>query len=39
MLKGMTAWYLCKRTYKVKPGESIVVHAAAGSVGQILSQW
>jgi len=39
MLKGMTAWYLCKRTYKVKPGESIVVHAAAGGVGQILSQW
>ena len=39
MLKGMTAWYLCKRTYKVKKGETIVVHAAAGGVGQILCQW
>jgi len=39
MLKGMTSWYLCKRTYKVKKGDTIVVHAAAGGVGQILSQW
>ncbi|MEO7725981.1 MAG: quinone oxidoreductase [Burkholderiales bacterium] len=39
MLKGMTAWYLCKRTYKVGKGETIIVHAAAGGVGQILSQW
>lgn len=39
MLKGMTAWYLCRRTYKVKEGDTIVVHAAAGGVGQILSQW
>ncbi len=39
MLKGMTAWYLCKRTYKVAKGDTIVVHAAAGGVGQILSQW
>lgn len=39
MLKGMTAWYLCRRTYKVKKGDTIVVHAAAGGVGQILSQW
>jgi len=39
MLKGMTAWYLCKRTYKVKKGDTIVVHAAAGGVGQILCQW
>lgn len=39
MLKGMTAWYLCQRTYKVKKGDTIVVHAAAGGVGQILSQW
>ena len=39
MLKGMTARYLLKRTYPVKPGETIVVHAAAGGVGQILVQW
>ncbi|HEV7803861.1 MAG TPA: quinone oxidoreductase [Burkholderiales bacterium] len=39
MLKGMTAWYLCRRTYKVKAGDTIVVHAAAGGVGQILCQW
>jgi NADPH:quinone reductase len=39
MLKGMTAWYLIKRTYRVKRGETILVHAAAGGVGQILCQW
>ena len=39
MLKGMTSWYLCRRTYKVKKGDTIVVHAAAGGVGQILCQW
>jgi len=39
MLKGMTAWYLCRRTFKVKAGDTIVVHAAAGGVGQILCQW
>ena len=39
MLKGMTAWYLLKRTYKVKPGVTILMHAAAGGVGQILCQW
>jgi NADPH2:quinone reductase len=39
MLKGMTSWYLCRRTYKVKKGDTVVVHAAAGGVGQILSQW
>ncbi len=39
MLKGMTAWYLCRRTYRVKKGETVVVHAAAGGVGQILCQW
>jgi NADPH:quinone reductase len=39
MLKGLTAWYLCRRTYKVKKGETILVHAAAGGVGQILCQW
>ena len=39
MLKGMTAWYLCRRTYRVQKGDTIVVHAAAGGVGQILCQW
>jgi NADPH2:quinone reductase len=39
MLKGMTAWYLCRRTYRVKAGDTVVVHAAAGGVGQILCQW
>jgi NADPH2:quinone reductase len=39
MLKGMTAWYLARRTYVVKKGDTILVHAAAGGVGQILSQW
>ena len=39
MLKGLTAQYLCRRTYRVKKGDTVLVHAAAGGVGQILSQW
>jgi NADPH2:quinone reductase len=39
MLKGMTARYLLRAVYKVKRGETILLHAAAGGVGQILSQW
>ena len=39
MLKGMTAQYLLRRTYPVKPGETIVFHAAAGGVGMIACQW
>jgi len=39
MLKGMTARYLLRATYKVQPGETILLHAAAGGVGLILSQW
>jgi NADPH:quinone reductase len=39
MLKGMTARYLLRVTYKVKRGETILLHAAAGGVGLILSQW
>jgi NADPH2:quinone reductase len=39
MLQGMTAQYLLRRTYPVKRGETIVVHAAAGGVGLILCQW
>jgi NADPH:quinone reductase len=39
MLKGTTAQYLLRRTFKVKKGQTILVHAAAGGVGLILSQW
>jgi NADPH2:quinone reductase len=39
MVRGMTARYLLHATYKVKPGDTIVVHAAAGGVGLILCQW
>ncbi|MCG6966126.1 MAG: quinone oxidoreductase [Chromatiaceae bacterium] len=39
MLKGLTAHYLLFRTYPVKPGDSILVYAAAGGVGSLLSQW
>src|SRR5439155_16559499 len=39
MLKGMTAEYLLRRTYKVQSGDTILVHAAAGGVGLILCQW
>lgn len=39
MLKGLTAEYLLHRTYKVKPGDTILVHAAAGGTGTILCQW
>ena len=39
MLQGMTAQYLLRRTYKVKAGDTIVVHAAAGGVGLIMCQW
>jgi NADPH:quinone reductase len=39
MMQGMTAAYLLHRTYPVKAGEWIVVHAAAGGVGLIMCQW
>jgi NADPH:quinone reductase len=39
MLKGMTVRYLLRATYKVKRGETILLHAAAGGLGLILSQW
>jgi NADPH:quinone reductase len=39
MLKGLTAQYLVRRTYRVRAGDSILVHAAAGGVGLILCQW
>ena len=38
-LKGLTAHYLVRRTYKLQAGETILVHAAAGGVGLILCQW
>ncbi|MEX0618690.1 MAG: quinone oxidoreductase [Pseudohongiellaceae bacterium] len=39
MLKGMTVQYLIRQIYKVKKGDTILVHAAAGGVGLILCQW
>jgi len=39
MLKGLTAQYLLRRTYVVKPDDSILIHAAAGGVGLIVCQW
>lgn len=39
MLKGMTAEYLVRRTFHVKHGDVILLHAAAGGVGLILCQW
>ncbi len=39
MLKGLTAQYLLRQTYRVREGDWILVHAAAGGVGQILCQW
>ena len=39
LLKGLTAHYLLRRTYRVGKGDTIVVHAAAGGVGLIMCQW
>lgn len=39
MLKGLTAHYLLFRSYAVQPGDAILVYAAAGGVGLLLSQW
>ncbi len=39
MLKGMTAEYLLHRTHRVRPGDMVLVHAAAGGVGLLLCQW
>jgi NADPH2:quinone reductase len=39
MLKGLTAHYLLRRTYRVAKGDNILVHAAAGGVGLLLCQW
>lgn len=39
LLKGLTAWYLLRQTYRVRRGELMLVPAAAGGVGLILCQW
>ena len=39
MLKGLTTQYLIRQTYRVKSGDTILLHAAAGGVGLILGQW
>ncbi len=39
MLKGLTAHYLLRRSYRVAKGDPILVHAAAGGVGSLLCQW
>lgn len=39
MLKGLTAQYLLRRTFRIEAGHTVLVHAAAGGVGLILTQW
>ncbi|GMH08770.1 hypothetical protein Nepgr_010610 [Nepenthes gracilis] len=39
LLKGLTAHYLLRRCFKVEPGHTILVHAAAGGTGSLLCQW
>ena len=39
LLKGLTAWYLLRRSYRVQSGDNILLYAAAGGVGLIASQW
>ena len=39
MLKGLTAWYLLKRSYPVRAGDTVLLYAAAGGVGLIAAQW
>jgi NADPH2:quinone reductase len=39
MLKGLTAWYLLRRSYRVASGDSVLLYAAAGGVGLIAGQW
>jgi NADPH2:quinone reductase len=39
MLKGLTAHFLLRRTHRVRKGDAVVVHAAAGGVGLIAAQW
>lgn len=39
LMRGLTAQYLLRRTYRVQAGDTILVHAAAGGVGTIMCQW
>ncbi len=39
LLKGLTAWYLLRRSYPVQPGDPILLYAAAGGVGSLATQW
>ena len=39
IFKGLTAWFLVRRTHKVAKGDTVLIHAAAGGVGLILTQW
>ena len=39
LLKGLTAWYLLRRSYRVQEGDPILLYAAAGGVGSLASQW
>ncbi len=39
LLKGLTAWYLLRRSFVVQAGDEILLYAAAGGVGSIASQW
>lgn len=39
MLKGLTAYYLLHETFRVRPGDTVLIHAAAGGVGLIAVQW
>jgi NADPH2:quinone reductase len=39
MLKGLTAWYLLRKSYRVQEGDAILLYAAAGGVGSLASQW
>jgi len=38
-LKGLTAWYLLRRSYQVQKGDAVLLYAAAGGVGSLASQW
>jgi NADPH2:quinone reductase len=39
LLKGLTAWYLLRQSYRVEAGDAILLYAAAGGVGSLVTQW
>ncbi len=39
LLKGLTAWYLLRRSYRVRKGDIVLLYAAAGGVGSLAAQW